>query len=146
MVKDRWYSLDVPILEFIDSRRLVAGVITAREIAEVVKADRQEVASELERLCNDGYLDASVYKPGGADKGEWQLNRSALTGKGLRVVGAWPSEDPYQALLELLDQKIEQTEDGGQRSKLQALKASLADIGRAVIAGLLVELAKASSR
>lgn len=142
MAEDRWYSLDVPILEFIDSRRQKAGVITAREIAEAIKADPIEVGTELEGLCEDNYVAAKLYKPGAAPRGEWQLNRCALADKGLRVVGARPSGDPYEALVKLLDRRIEETEDADQKSKLQKFMSSVGDIGKATVSGLLVEWAK----
>ena len=82
----------------------------------------------------------------GGDARPWFLENSHLGEKGLRVVGAWPSDDPYDALLALLERKIEATDDPAEKSKLAALRGSVADVGKQVIAGLLVEMAKGTIR
>ena len=55
---------------------------------------------------------------------------------------AWPSDDPYEALLALLDRQIAATEDPEKRTKLKALQSSVTEVGKQLIAGLLVEVAK----
>ena len=57
---------------------------------------------------------------------------------GMRAVGAWPSDDPYDALVGLLERHIEGNADEVKRSKLRALQSSVAEVGKATVAGLLV--------
>lgn len=48
--------------------------------------------------------------------------------------------------MELLERSIAAADDPEKKSKLKALKDSLADVGRATVAGLLVQFAKGSVR
>jgi len=54
----------------------------------------------------------------GGDFSVWALEEGSLGEKRLRIVGAWPSDDPYEALLALLDRSIAATEDP--REKVEA--------------------------
>lgn len=58
------------------------------------------------------------------------------------MVRAWPNDDPYEALLALLDRQIAATDDPQRKSKLQKLASTIADVGKATIAGILAEYAK----
>jgi hypothetical protein len=90
-----------------------------------------------------GYLTGPLHKLlSGGDTRSWFLENSHLGERGLRTVGAWPSDDPYEALVEILQRQIEETSDPEKKTRLQAFRSSLADVGRATVAGLLVELLK----
>jgi hypothetical protein len=80
------------------------------------------------------------------DPSSWFLERNALGEKGLRYLRIWPSDDPYEALLALLDPQIAQTADPEKKSKLKVLRSSVADVGKQLVAGLLVEVAKGTTR
>ena len=143
MAEDRWYAVALPILDYVHERGGTFVLLRIGDIAEGTGLEPVEVATEVERLSGAGYLAGSIRKMmSGDDPSPWFLENSSLGERGLRVVGAWPSEDAYEALLDLLEQHIETTSDPTTRSKLSALRGSVSDVGKATIAGLLVELAK----
>jgi hypothetical protein len=143
VVEDRWYRYALPLLEYVHKEGRFGVLMPIGGIADALQFDSGDVAAELDRLCRSGYIAGEVHRTmTGGDPRPWFLQGCALAGRGLRSVGAWPSEDPYDALLQLLDRKIEETDEPGPRSKLKALKCSASDVGRATVAGLLVELAR----
>lgn len=105
------------------------------------------VAEEVERLADAGYLAGGLHMLlTGGDPRPWFLERAALAERGLRVVGAWPSEDPYDALIEALDRRIAAESDEPTKGRLRALRDAATAVGKATIAGLVVELAKGTIR
>jgi hypothetical protein len=118
MAEERWYSMAVPILEFVDVRGKEADIVTVGAIAAATGLEPNDVADEVQRLCNAGYLVGPLQMVGGMDARPYFLENSLLGEKGLRVVGAWPSDDPYEALVEILQRQIEETSDPEKKTKL----------------------------
>ncbi|MGO8870285.1 MAG: hypothetical protein ACLQPH_02585 [Acidimicrobiales bacterium] len=120
-----------------------SGFCSIGAIAAGTGIEPNDVTDEVERLCDAGYLRGPLHKAlSGGDTRGWFLENSHLGERGLRQVGAWPSDDPYEALVAIIERQIAATSDQGRRSKLQALLGSVGDVGKATVAGLLVELAK----
>ena len=143
MAEDRWYAVALPILDYVHDNGGPLVLLHIGDIAEGTGLDPVQVATEVERLSSADYLAGSIRKlMSGDDPSPWFLENSSLGERGLRVVGAWPSDDPYEALMDLLEQHIEATSDPTTKSKLSALRGSVSEVGKATIAGLLVELAK----
>jgi len=55
-------------------------------------------------------------------------------------VGMWPSEDIYQALLDLIDSRLAGAEDTETKTRLQGLRSALVGVGVSAGSSLLVEL------
>jgi len=143
MAEDRWSGIAFPILEFVHENGAQMGIVNIRQIAAGTGLEPNEIADEVERLCAAGFIMGPLRKmQSGGDTRPWFLESSHLGEKGLRAVGAWPSDDSYQALLDLLERHIASAPDPVTKSKLKALQGSVADVGKATIAGLLVEMAK----
>lgn len=142
MAEDRWFRVAVRVMEFVDEHR--GRQLSIGEIAYALELDPWEVMTELDTLCAENFVRGEIVRAPGDDPGGSALFGSALSEKGLRQIGVWPSDDPYEALLQVIDRQIEVTEDSGQRSKLQRLKSTVADVGKAAVAGLLAEFAKGS--
>lgn len=130
-------------MEFVDVRGKEADVVTVGAIAAATGLDPNDVVDAVESLCAAGFLIGPLQKPmTGGDARPWYLENSLLGERGLRVVGAWPSEDPYEDLVKILERRIEEASDPEKKSKLQALLSSVGEVGKTAIAGLLVEVAK----
>jgi hypothetical protein len=59
-----------------------------------------------------------------------------LTERGLRQVGVWPSEDPYTALVAMLEAQLASETEPEKRSKLQALLGGVTTAGRDIVANV----------
>lgn len=63
---------------------------------------------------------------------------SGVTERGLRVVGAWPSEAAAgEALVAALREAIARTEDPVEKSKLERLLDAAGSVGTSVLGGVL---------
>jgi hypothetical protein len=140
MAEDTWYRVALPVLEYVHEHSGSRGMLSLGEISEGTGIGLNEVDVEVARLCSADYLAGSIHRMGG-NAGNY-LNPNNLGERGLRVVGAWPGEDPYEALVALLDRNIELTSDDEEKSKLKSLRASVTDVGKQVVAGLMVEFVK----
>lgn len=137
-VADTYYSRALPILKFLATRDEVFGSVTIGEIASATGLKDAEAASELTRLTFDGFLQGELRQYFGPIT-NGRLVGTALTEKGARAVGMWPSENLYDALLELIDRQIEMTTDEGSRSKLANLKGAMAAVGTGAAGTLLAQ-------
>lgn len=147
MAEDTWRSVAVPLLECIHEHGGQLSLLSVEELSQRTGLEPLVVAEEVERLADAGYLAGGLHKMlTGGDPRPWYLERAALAERGLRVVGAWPSEDPYDALIEALDRRIAAESDEPTKGRLRALRDAAADVGKATIAGLVVELAKGTIR
>jgi hypothetical protein len=54
----------------------------------------------------------------------------------------WPTNDPYELLVQLLERQIVAEPNEERKGRLRALRDGLGDIGKGTISGLLVELIK----
>jgi hypothetical protein len=143
MAEDRWYDVALPILEYVHAHGGPLDLLSVADIAEGTGLSPQDVAVELDSLCQAGFVNGTLRKMmTGGDPSPWFLESSSLGERGLRVVGAWPSDDAFEALVAILDRQIAATADPEKISKLSALRSSVADVGKATFAGLLVEFAK----
>jgi hypothetical protein len=82
----------------------------------------------------------------GGDVRPWHINNARLAPAGARVVGLWPSTDPYEALLALLERRVAEAPDEETRSKWRKVRDTIGglgkDVGTNLIASLLVELGR----
>jgi hypothetical protein len=147
---DKWYSRAVPVLEAIDAREGVGNIVSIGDLAHATGLDPDEIGVEVERLIADGFVDVQeeVLKPWTARSARpWTLVSPRLAERGARVVGAWPAENPYEALVEIIERRIAAAEDELERSRWQRMLDTIVtlarDVGSNVVASVLVELGKA---
>lgn len=148
MAEDRWFSRAVPLLEAIAEREGIGVVITVDALTDATGLDTAEVVVEMDRLIGAGFVAVErgqaqrIMSPSGAHV----LVSPRLDERGARVVGVWPSADPYEALLQILERRIAESE-GDERSRWRRLRDGLtglaSDVGTNVVASILVELGKA---
>ncbi len=146
---DTWYSRAVPILRAV---REVEGtdesyVLQIGSLADRTGLDPNHIVVEVERLIDDGFLAGKLAKlMTGGDVRPWHVNNARLAPSGARALGLWPSNDPYEALLALLERRVTEAPDEDTRSKLRKVRDTIAGLGRDVgsnlIANVLVELGR----
>jgi hypothetical protein len=168
VVESTWESLALPVLQAIyvreergmlppgahepgsiehfkemalDSREAEAEGVTrlryASEVSNELPLPDWEVRPAIERLHQDDYLYLRRAK-----SPHRYLNEMRLTGRGLRAIGVWPSENSYDALLHMLESMIESEQDPEEKSKLERLRESLQGIGRDVFVALFTSLVR----
>ncbi len=142
MTDDTWWSLAVPILNHLASiENPGTEVITMGQLAEVVDSNAFSVADEVERLIDAGYMSGNLRQlMTGGDPSPWPLVGARLLERGARVVGMWPPEELYQAMLSILDQQVEQNSDQQTRTRLQNLRSAFMQLGTNTAAAVLAAL------
>lgn len=70
------------------------------------------------------------------------LMAPSLGERGARAISAWPPEDPYDALVTVLDRKLAEETNEEQRSKLQKIRDVVLDVGKGVLTAVLTDLAR----
>jgi hypothetical protein len=104
------------------------------KLAEKRDTNERVVKLTLSRLLKAGFVDAEVLS--GADDPMIAAHDITLLERGLRQVTVWPSEDPYAALVDLLEAQLEAETEPEKRSKLQVLLAGVTTAGREVVLSL----------
>jgi predicted ArsR family transcriptional regulator len=146
VAEDTWYSLALPLLEYLNQLP-PHSFPSIGQIADALGADPHAVASEIDRLSEAGYIRGSLQiRVAGGDPRPSFINHAELAERGARAVGLWPAEDPYDALVALLEQRINEEPDEEHRLSLRKLGSALAGVGKATGTALLIEWAKGTIR
>jgi hypothetical protein len=143
MTESTWETVALPILEHVAAVEDDAGfrgILSVSELAAAINQPPTRVESDLHRLFEGGYLLGRM----GAGFGEPDfMTMPRLSDLGARTVGKWPPNDPYELLLRLVEQRIDSAADDQERSRWQRVRAAITDVGKAGVAGLMVEATKA---
>ena len=116
MADDTWYSVAVPILEYVHDHGGPMKFLEIVNIAQGTALDASVVGPEVDNLVHTGYLRGELHRYLGQGEDGGTLVGCSLGERGLRTIGAWPSDDPYEALLELLDRQIAASPDPAEKS------------------------------
>jgi len=130
-----WDTRESKILDAVASAE-TQGVDANNEWLETATGLKQsEVALGLRALYEADYLtgiDATTM-----DGPSFYLMAVRLLERGRRTVGQWPSEDPVQLLLQILDARIAEASTEDERSRLEQLRDTALGVGRDVLVSLL---------
>jgi hypothetical protein len=144
-----WESRDLAVLEVIR-----AAEIKASDTGYAVLRDPQSLAAELDLPRHEilaSLRDLAEAQPpyvigtDASDISEWYLTDIRLTERGRRAVGQWPSEEAYDALLQLLSQEIDAEPEAEKRRGLEKMRDGVLQAGREVGVALLTAWAKAQA-
>ena len=132
---DTWYSLALPIMGWVAEIEGQTIQVTSGEIAGRFDVGDRAAEVELKRLIEGGWIDALDTTGYG---GGLSLMEPRLTEKGARAVGRWPSNDPYEALMAVLESRIVDPDiDATTRSRLVRFRDGLVDVGKGMVSGVL---------
>lgn len=163
MLMDRWYRVAIPILEYVHENSDPEDSLYVGQIAAGTGLGPEDVSIELESLFDAGYLVGDFRKYIGGSPSSWNIFSCSLSERGLRAVDAWPSDNPYDPLIQMIERQTELIERltqvviqrqrelkmerqiatapaEGALSKQAALGESFTDLGKATIAGLLLQV------
>lgn len=134
VVQRTWESREQPVLEAIaEAWEDGARLKNVRAVAEALDLDEGSAARALKALHEDGFIQGID----ATDQSGYELLELEPTGKGRRVVGQWPSENGYEDLLRLLDERIAATGDADEHTRLQKVRDSFGDVTKQVGTSLL---------
>ncbi len=129
-----WTDREQRMLEAIRDGEEAGEEVTLALLVDRLDLDERLVKLTLRRLYEAKYVEASIMS---AWQSEMVTAREIkLLERGLRQVAVWPSEDPYAALVDLLEAQLEAETEPEKRSKLQALLAGVTTAGREVVVSL----------
>jgi hypothetical protein len=136
----------VPLLEHFANHEVeyasAPGAIETRAVALAEGLDVEAAELELSRLFGAGYLEGKFHPPEGLPGDSWMVHPT-LTEKGARAARIWPSEQPAEALLEIIERRLNDAETPEERGFWRKIKDGFAGVPGSVTTSLAVELAKA---
>jgi hypothetical protein len=106
MAEDTWESRALPLLEALADIETTAPRATLAELEDRTGIPVAAIDVELERLVADRFIAGTISRSFGPP-GSYSLIAFHLLERGSRAVGQWPSDSPYEALLTLLEERID---------------------------------------
>jgi hypothetical protein len=144
VASDTWTTVAVPLLEHFAAYEVeYAERMTAIPLGEVLIAtglDSRAAALELERLFDAGYLQGNFSREYPAEQ-SWMI-APTLSELGARSVGRWPSRDAAEAMLAIIERRLNAAQTPEERSFWQKIRDGFAGVPGNIVGGLAVEVAK----
>jgi len=134
-VTQTWTDREQCMLEAIRDAEEASEPTSLGLLVKRLELDERLVKLTLRRLSDAGYLTGVVYRDA-LTREVVSAPHVRLKERGLRAVEVWPSEDPYAALVDLLEAQLEAETEPEKRSKIQALLAGVTSAGREVVVSL----------
>ncbi len=139
MADDTWTSVVIPILEWTaghEDDRSDSVMPSLGDIADAIGTTALKVDHELERMFMAGLVSGEISRHSGPVEHHsvWNL---ILLERGSRIIGQWPADDNYDALLQLLDQQIAAAPEADEKTKLTKVRDAIASMGRDVAVNLI---------
>lgn len=140
---ETWESRALPLLTRLAEQEGIGTVVMIGDLADETGIDADALAIELKRLVEGGYVGGDLgFVMGPLRNGH--IAGPVLTERGARAVGLWPSDDPYEAFIALIERQLVDEDDSDTKTKLRKLRDVLGEIGKGTASGLLVALVQAS--
>jgi DNA-binding PadR family transcriptional regulator len=139
MPEPTWTKVEAPILEAIADfkPRLGKPGAFSIDIAEATGLEYGAITTALDRLEAAHYVTGSRLVKGA----EVEYVSLHLTERGLRASGVWPSDDPFEDLVRVLNDQINREPDQERAGRLRRLLSAVMDAGRDIGVGVLTEFA-----
>jgi hypothetical protein len=140
MPEPTWTKVEAPILAAIADwiPRPGAPGPMSTNIEQSTGLGSDAIATALRRLMDAQYVTGQRLNGAG---GAVLFVNLHLTQRGLRESGVWPSDDPFEDLLRVLNEQIANEPDQERAGRLRRLLTAVVDAGRDVGVGVLTELA-----
>jgi hypothetical protein len=135
-----WERVALPLIELVHEAEQTGGEPNLEAFCADTGAAKAVVNAELQRL-----LDAALItgKPiyGAGSTLPIRFPKAHVTSKGAEKLGLWPSSDPYDALVQLLQAAIADPDTSSEaRSKYQQFLDAATDVGKGTVVGILTAL------
>jgi hypothetical protein len=145
-----WTDRERRMLEAIRDGEEAGDELELTMLADRVKLDHEDgernlrlVKLTLGRLLRAGFIDGTVQ--GDGDDPMFLGLDFVLLERGWRQVAVWPSDDPYLALVAMLEERLETETESEKRSRIKAFldgaKGAGRDVGVDLVAAFLRQMA-----
>lgn len=140
-LSDRWHTLDYPVLLEL-ARALEAGEYPDRDaVTQKLGLERAQVDRAIAGLCRGDYLDLYAGGPEGRTiRGALTGQSLALTERGRRAVGLWPSGEDVDALVDALRQAEQSTSDPAEQGRIRQAAGALMSVSREVMVDVIASV------
>ena len=139
MARSTWQARDLPILEAVAAAEEADAAIDSDGLATATGLSETAVARGLAALMDGEYISGDDV---GSQTTLFALLDVRLRERGRRVVGQWPSEDPFDGLIAVLEARLAEESNTERKGKLHALLDALRGVGRDVAVAVLTDLVK----
>jgi hypothetical protein len=134
-----WQERDLPILQAVAEAEQRGESLNLDGIAAATGLDLPKVQAGARALSDARLIDGAKLEM--LDIG-LIMSDICLLGEGRRAIGQWPSSDPFDNLVNLIQARIATETDPEKKSKLQRFAGQVGEVGRDVLTGVLTALAK----
>jgi hypothetical protein len=138
-MRNKYEEVAEPILQWVSEHESEGMAVKSDALAKELGLDPRETSIEIERLVHSGYLTGKITHVGP----HLILALPALSEHGARAVGVWPSDDPYDGLVAVIEAKLIEESDPETKTKLRGLLGALGDVGKGTATALLTAYIKA---
>jgi len=138
MADPTWTTRERPILEAVRAAEEAGEDLSGAARGAMPDAPIALYGRTIQSLAADDYLDASVRFQGNGEP--YLVIVTGLAPRGRRAIGQWPSEDVGAELERVLTEQIAGEHDPERKSRLERLRATVADVGLDIMKSVLVEL------
>ncbi len=132
MVERSWEDLEQPILEAVAELE-----DTDVDVGLPALADHTGLPLDRVRIGVRRLFDTDLLTGLDASADEFYPISLRLLPRGRQMVRQWPSNDPAEALLQALAQRIAVEQDPEVRGRLEKARDSLGRVGQGVLAGII---------
>ena len=139
MARSTWQARDLPILEAVAAAEEADAAIDSDGLATATGLSETAVARGLAALMGGEYISGDDV---GSQTTLFALLDVRLRERGRRAVGQWPSEDPFDGLVAVLEARLAEETNTERKGKLHALLDALRGVGRDVAVAVLTDLVK----
>ena len=139
MARSTWQARELPILEAVAAAEEADAAIDSDGLATATGLSETAVARGLAALLDGDYISGDDES---SQTTPFALLDVRLRERGRRAVGQWPSEDPFDGLVAVLEARLAEETNAERKGKLGALLDALRGVGRDVAVAVLTDLVK----
>ena len=139
MARSTWQARDLPILEAVAAAEEADAAIDSDGLATATGLSETAVARGLAALLDGDYISGDDES---SQTTPFALLDVRLRERGRQAVGQWPSEDPFDGLVAVLEARLAEETNAERKGKLGALLDALRGVGRDVAVAVLTDLVK----
>ena len=139
MARSTWQARELPILEAIAAAEEADAAIDSDGLATATGLPETAVCRGLAALMDGEYISGDDVS---SQTTPFALLDVRLRERGRRAVGQWPSEDPFDGLIAVLEARLAEETNTERKGKLGALLDAVRGVGRDVAVAVLTDLVK----